>query len=325
MKIITDDKISGIITKEGGLLSSDYGTVNVRNDFPGKRWISDQNYDRLEIPVNSSTSAFYVGNLTADTVSYRSLTLPVSVSGITQADPGVVTATSHGFENGYPVYFKDVGGMFEVNEQTYYVANKTDDTFELVDVDGNNIDTTSFTAYVSGGSVYYVRDSGSIILREVTSYTQYVQGNTKIHKQGWADLTYNSNKGIIQLTFNATIDKKSDITTWDSTGGDENGVFTDGAENVPLNEFIQVDVSSIVTFDETTSTDLRTISRDGGSNNIKLTSATAHGFANGDKIFLDSVVLSGDLVEISEKVFEIEKCYSNDSRFSRYRQDMSLH
>jgi hypothetical protein len=78
---------------------------------------------------------------------------PVTVSGITQANPAVVTANSHGFTNGDKVLFKEVVGMTEVNDETYLVANSTTHTFELTDLSGTNIDSTSFSAYVSGGEV----------------------------------------------------------------------------------------------------------------------------------------------------------------------------
>lgn len=77
----------------------------------------------------------------------------VAVSAITQADPGVVTANSHGRSNGDVVYLSGVSGMTEVNDKRYIVAGATTNTFELNDKDGGNIDTSGFTAYTSGGIV----------------------------------------------------------------------------------------------------------------------------------------------------------------------------
>ncbi|MCF7811452.1 hypothetical protein K9N50_10745 [bacterium] len=77
----------------------------------------------------------------------------VTITGITQADPGVVTAASHGFSDGEFVKILSVVGMTEVNERYFIVANKTDDTFELTDEDGDDVDTSGFTAYTSGGTV----------------------------------------------------------------------------------------------------------------------------------------------------------------------------
>ena len=85
----------------------------------------------------------------------------VSISGISQANPAVVTATSHGYNNGDHVIISTVTGMVEVNGKTFQVANATTNTFELQDVDGNNIDSSSYNAYVSGGNAYRIYEIAS--------------------------------------------------------------------------------------------------------------------------------------------------------------------
>ena len=74
-----------------------------------------------------------------------------TISGATQANPGVITATSHGYSNGDHVIITSVVGMTELNGKTFKVANKTTNTFEIQDVDGNNVNTTGYTAYGSAG------------------------------------------------------------------------------------------------------------------------------------------------------------------------------
>ena len=75
----------------------------------------------------------------------------VTVSGITKANPAVVTANGHGFANGDFVILSSVVGMTEVNGKTFKVADKTTNTFELQDVDGTDINSSAFTTYSSGG------------------------------------------------------------------------------------------------------------------------------------------------------------------------------
>ena len=74
-----------------------------------------------------------------------------TISAITKANPAVVTATSHGYSNGDEVVISSVGGMTEVNGKRFLVADKTTNTFELQDKDGVDINSSSFTAYSSGG------------------------------------------------------------------------------------------------------------------------------------------------------------------------------
>jgi hypothetical protein len=81
-----------------------------------------------------------------------------SITGITQANPAVVTYSgADNFANGDQIFITEVVGMTEVNDSRLYytVANVNTgaNTFELQDRDGTNIDSTSFTAYSSGGVI----------------------------------------------------------------------------------------------------------------------------------------------------------------------------
>lgn len=76
-----------------------------------------------------------------------------NITGITQANPGVVTSNAHGYANGDLIRIAGVSGMTQVNERTFVVAGVTANTFQLKDVWGGNINTTGYTAYVSGGTV----------------------------------------------------------------------------------------------------------------------------------------------------------------------------
>lgn len=79
----------------------------------------------------------------------------VTITNITQADPAVVTAASHGFSDGWLVKISDVAGMTEINDRVVRVANKEDDTFECY-----GLNSTKFTAYSSGGEAirYEIED-----------------------------------------------------------------------------------------------------------------------------------------------------------------------
>lgn len=68
-----------------------------------------------------------------------------TITGITLANPGVVTSTSHGFNNGDIVVFDITSGMSELDGQAGRVANKTTDTFEI-----EGLDTTNYTAFSAG-------------------------------------------------------------------------------------------------------------------------------------------------------------------------------
>lgn len=84
-----------------------------------------------------------------------------SVEDATQAEPVVITATAHTFQNGDLVRFTDVGGMTELNGNTYMVKNKAADTFELWDENGTvKLDGSGFGAYTSGGTIWRIPNWG---------------------------------------------------------------------------------------------------------------------------------------------------------------------
>lgn len=69
-----------------------------------------------------------------------------TITGITKAMPGVVTATGHGLANGDYV-FLTVNGMRQVNDSAFRVANIAANTFEL-----EGVDTTAFDTFTSGSA-----------------------------------------------------------------------------------------------------------------------------------------------------------------------------
>lgn len=93
---------------------------------------------------------------------------PIAIQGITNANPAVVTANSHGFSNGNQVKITGVIGLNKkntdinnnvttvngVNEMVFQVGSATANTFQLLDLNtGAVISLAAFGAYVSGGQV----------------------------------------------------------------------------------------------------------------------------------------------------------------------------
>ena len=75
-----------------------------------------------------------------------------TITGITQANPAVVTSNSHGYSNGDEIKITSVVGMTEVNNKRFLVAGVTTNTFQLTDKDGDNINSSGYTAYSSAGT-----------------------------------------------------------------------------------------------------------------------------------------------------------------------------
>jgi len=106
--------------------------------------------------VQGTTNGFTPANTSGGASETRT-----TITGITQADPCVVTAVAHGLTSGSLIRITDLGPMAptarggnELNDNRYKVVVLTDDTFSLQDpITGEDIDSTAYVAWVVGGSV----------------------------------------------------------------------------------------------------------------------------------------------------------------------------
>jgi hypothetical protein len=81
-----------------------------------------------------------------------------TITGLTKSGQAVVTATSHGLTVDWPVWVVGVGGMEQINHRSDALAIPNKAYFGYF-VDANlirlNVDTTRYSAYVSGGELLY--------------------------------------------------------------------------------------------------------------------------------------------------------------------------
>ena len=85
----------------------------------------------------------------------------INVTGVTQANPGVVTAVAHGYTTGDKVNFFNIGGMNAINS----VPKEYFNPFTITVINANTfsigVDTTSYGAFTAGGIVR--KNAGSIV------------------------------------------------------------------------------------------------------------------------------------------------------------------
>jgi len=139
---------NGIIETQGawdyrpGFRHVKHTRLNQVGDLFRFQFNKEQNY---QIEVTHKKFRFYRNNeLILDDA--------VTITGITLANPAVVTAPTHGYATGDEVFLDmtGLGGMKEV-DNTYFLIIKTGaSTFSLTDIDGNAIDSTAFTAFTAG-------------------------------------------------------------------------------------------------------------------------------------------------------------------------------
>lgn len=112
----------------------------------------------IPFQFNSSAAQAYLLELTQGFIRFYQnnsvLTFAAkNITGATQANPGVITSVAHGFSTGDEVIITSVTGMTQLNNRNFVIVVLTADTFSLQDTFGvTGVDTTSFGAYVSGGT-----------------------------------------------------------------------------------------------------------------------------------------------------------------------------
>lgn len=134
-------------------------------------WFRGQTTDAYayqEVVIDSSAGASFnfktatTNGFTVADTSGGQATSQATISAISQADPCVVTHSAYTFQDNQIVRITDLGqvttatdrGMGQLNNNRYKIVVLSPTTFSLKDViTGEPIDSTSFTAYVSGGRI----------------------------------------------------------------------------------------------------------------------------------------------------------------------------
>ncbi len=106
--------------------------------------------------VDLSSNGFTVADTSGGQASMHA-----TISGITAADPVVVTHSTYTFQTNQIVRITDLGdvgvtnrGMAQLNNNRYKIVVLSPTTFSLKDViTGEPVDGSAFTAYVSGGRI----------------------------------------------------------------------------------------------------------------------------------------------------------------------------
>ena len=121
----------------------------------------------------------YAANVRGAVIGTRSITdiswqsgASKSISGISKANPAVVTSNGHGFQNGDVVYITGVKGMEEVNDRTFTVANRTANTFQL-----SGEKSSKYDKYKSGGTIQKCKVADCSMVVTTASAHGYADGD----------------------------------------------------------------------------------------------------------------------------------------------------
>ncbi len=141
---------SGLIQERENFLLPDDAYPVLQNAYIWREKIKRKKGFQLLGRLQRNLTLQSLGNTIATGVQFNlfsQISRSGSISGITQANPGeVTTSANHLLQTGQFVTISGVVGMTQVNGKTYEITVTGANTFTI------GVDTTSYTAYVSGGS-----------------------------------------------------------------------------------------------------------------------------------------------------------------------------
>lgn len=123
------------------------------------RALDSDNPVRL-IPFQASFTVAYILEFGEEYIRFHRDGAPiletgVTITGITNADPAVVSAVNT-YTDGDWVYISGVSGMTQVNGRYFIVANASGTDFELTDLNGVNVNSSAYGVWTANGSAQRV-------------------------------------------------------------------------------------------------------------------------------------------------------------------------
>lgn len=104
-----------------------------------------------------------------------------NITGITQANPGVIAAPGNNYSVEDWFFVEDVGGMTQVNNRFFRASAVVGNNITLSDLNGVPIDTSSFSAYTAGGTVKRVYTLPSPYQADQLSLIKFAQNVTSLY------------------------------------------------------------------------------------------------------------------------------------------------
>ena len=159
--------------------------------------------------------------------------------------------------NGDTIVISGVGGMTQVNGKRFTVANKTTTTFELKDIDGNNVNTSSYTTYTSGGvfnrvytlaTPYKTADLPDLKFAQSADVMYICHPDYAIHKLSRTGHT-SWFLDVVDFTAGPLLDHNIETTTLTASATTGNGITITASDIVGINNdtgFQSTDVGRLI-------------------------------------------------------------------------------
>lgn len=216
-----------------------------------------------------------------------------AITGITNANPCVITYSgADSYANDEEIYISGIVGPIGkyLNDRWFKVANvdTVANTFELDYRDGTNVNSTSFGAYTSGGTIADVTEPASTSYPDEELFdVYYAQSDNKIYlAHPDYPLSFFSRTPLVTLWASGGVDFR-----YPELDGPDGGTGTAGGAGANTYRYKVTAVSD--EFEESlanTKEGTRIINAGTAANPVVFTTTTNHGYAVGDTVNLKGAI-----------------------------------
>lgn len=215
-----------------------------------------------------------------------------AITGITNANPCVITYSgADNYANGEEIYLSGIVGAIGkyLNDRWFKVANVNTgaNTFELDYRDGSNVNSTTFGAYASGGTISEVTEpGGTSYLDEDLFELSYTQSDNKLYVAHQSTQLFSFSRSPLITIWNA-----SAVVLVPEIESGPNGLGVRGGAGTNTPKYKITAVSD--EFEESLANiteSVITISSGTAANPVVFTTSTSHPYSSGDTINLKGAI-----------------------------------
>jgi hypothetical protein len=147
-----------------------------------------------------------------------------TITGISKANPGVITMAGDTFVTGDVVSLHDIVGMTQLNDRLVKLTRNSANNYGIYTLDGTAINSTNFTTYTSGGDVVHkgVTLSSSHAVKSIISFNWHgysepleaINSGELEESTYWHDESQSRPKKFQHVKFFSATGTESDLLLW---------------------------------------------------------------------------------------------------------------
>lgn len=155
--------------------------------------------------VTIGIDGFLYNKLTRQIFFYYNGQVTGTITGVTQANPAQVTSPLHGLQTGAQIIIRNVGGMTNLNNNTYTITVVDPNNFTL-----DGVDSSAFPAYTSGGTWSIAFADQRYLTMTIFTDPRFLNTNPGWSVQPWSISPWGAPSGE-SITCNITVNRAAQI------------------------------------------------------------------------------------------------------------------